>query len=178
MTRKPILSPTHPLFDDIRRNHGFIGVRGRPDLAAQIVEGASSPALRKLLIALSEKESPFLSLGCDLGEHERRGEPEATRFATGGYIQWVLTPPSYDTDKYEASAETLAQKLDTQSEGHVWEVSFRMKFVDLKLDEAGLVPSHWIWFDACAPSYGSAREPREQFLESLHKAAFPSTPHH
>jgi hypothetical protein len=32
-----------------------------------------------------------------------------------------------------------------------------MKFVDLNLDDAGLVPSQWIWFDACASSTADER---------------------
>lgn len=69
-----ITVPYPPLFDSIRRNHGFVDLRGRPDLAAEISEGAQSIALKTLLIELAAGLSPIFSIGCDLGTHE---EPEA-----------------------------------------------------------------------------------------------------
>jgi hypothetical protein len=49
--------PYPPLFDKVRCNHGFIDLRGRPDLAAEIPEGSQSPALKALLVALSKPDS-------------------------------------------------------------------------------------------------------------------------
>jgi hypothetical protein len=164
--------PYPPLFDSVRRNNGFVDVRGRPDLAANIVEGASSAALRKLLVRLAEEDSPLVTLGCDLGEHKRDGLPSEISFAAGGYIQWVLRSPGVvDTDQYESLAETLARSLETLSEGHTWQCSFLIKPVNLKLDDVGLVPSHWIWFDALSGSSPSARKSRERLLGSLHQTA-------
>ena len=59
--------PYPPLFNDIRRNHGFVDLRGRPDLAIEIPEGSQSPALKAILVELSEPASPLFTLGCDLG---------------------------------------------------------------------------------------------------------------
>ena len=41
--------PYPPLFNDIRRNHGFVDLRGRPDLAIEIPEGSQSSALKAIL---------------------------------------------------------------------------------------------------------------------------------
>jgi hypothetical protein len=113
------------LFDSIRRNHGFVDVRGRPDLAAQIVEAGSSPALRELLVRLAAKDAPLTSLRCDLGEHE----PEQYKFVAGGYLQWILAPPAfYEPEVYEELADALAHELDAASEEHSWQISFVMKF--------------------------------------------------
>jgi hypothetical protein len=38
--------PYGEIFDDIRNNSGFVDTRGRPDVAANIPEGAASPALK------------------------------------------------------------------------------------------------------------------------------------
>ena len=40
--------PYPPLYDDIRRNHGFVDIRGRPDLASKIPEASQSPAFASL----------------------------------------------------------------------------------------------------------------------------------
>jgi hypothetical protein len=108
------------LFDDIRRNHGFVDVRGNPGLAAAIIEGDASPALRSLLVSLAATGSPLLTLGCDLGEHERPDTHQSVRYATGGYIQWLFNPPEFhNPEQYESLAEALARELDPLSGLHL-----------------------------------------------------------
>jgi len=48
--------PYPQLFSDIGRNHGFVDLRGRPDLAIEIPEGSQSPALKAILVELSEPD--------------------------------------------------------------------------------------------------------------------------
>jgi hypothetical protein len=62
--------PYGPIFDDIRKNRGFVDARGRPDIAASIAEGSESAELKKLLVRISE-ENIYFSLGCDLGKARR-----------------------------------------------------------------------------------------------------------
>ena len=64
--------PYPALFDKIRKNNGFVDVRGRPDLARKIVESAHSPALRALLVELAMPRSALWTLGCDLGETQTK----------------------------------------------------------------------------------------------------------
>ena len=45
--------PYPQLFNDIGRNHGFVDLRGRPDLAIEIPEGSQSPATANLLRPLN-----------------------------------------------------------------------------------------------------------------------------
>ena len=40
--------PYPRLLNDIGRNHGFVDLRGRPDLAIEIPEGSQSPALKAI----------------------------------------------------------------------------------------------------------------------------------
>src|ERR1700677_4485709 len=79
--------PYPPLLDDIRRNHGFFDLRGRPDLAAEIAEGLQSTAMQGLLVTLAQPCSHLFTLGCDLGEHEQSESNENGRYAAGGYLQ-------------------------------------------------------------------------------------------
>ena len=51
MDEEGVTIPYAPLFDNVRLNHGFVDTRGRPDLAASIVECAQSSAMRALLCA-------------------------------------------------------------------------------------------------------------------------------
>ena len=65
-----ITVPYAAITDDIRRNRGFVDLRGHPDKANEIVEGNDSPALRHLLVRLANVGSAILTLGCDLGAHQ------------------------------------------------------------------------------------------------------------
>ena len=71
--------PYPQLFNDIGRNHGFVDLRGRPDLAIEIPEGSQSPALKAILVELSGPDSPLFTLGCDLGTHEEPWREESAR---------------------------------------------------------------------------------------------------
>jgi hypothetical protein len=86
MDKEGMTVPYPRLFDDIRQNHGFVDVRGRPDLASKIVEGAQSPAMKSLLIKLAEPGSHFFTVGCDLGTKFQADDREYPHTA-GGYIQ-------------------------------------------------------------------------------------------
>jgi hypothetical protein len=117
-----ITVPYGPLFDEIRRNSGFVDVRGRPDLAAQTPEGAGSPNLKKLLIALSNTTSPLFTLGCDLGTHEER-EHSRIRYGAGGYIQVMKTTfAEAAPDEYLDLARAVSAEVDKSSADHDWEL--------------------------------------------------------
>jgi hypothetical protein len=62
--------PYAPITDDIRRNLGFVDLRGHPDRAKEIAEGKESPALRNLLVRVASVGSGIFTLGCDLGTHQ------------------------------------------------------------------------------------------------------------
>jgi hypothetical protein len=85
-----ITVPYAAITDDIRRNRGFVDLRGHPDKANEIVEGNDSPALRHLLVRLANVGSAILTLGCDLGAHQEPPHvPLRRREVGGGYIQFA-----------------------------------------------------------------------------------------
>jgi hypothetical protein len=52
----------YPAFKDaVRDNRGFVDLRGRPDRAMDIAEGAISVALSKLLVKVASPTSPIFS---------------------------------------------------------------------------------------------------------------------
>ncbi len=165
-----ITVPYSPLFDGMRQNHGFVDLRGHPELAAEIPECAKSPALKALLMELSNREASFFTLGCDLGSHEEPELGEGNRYVAGGYIQLMHAcyadrlPEDYTNLGY-----AIAQKLEEQSHDYNWIVRFVPSFVVFNLDNfSNLASSLWIWFYATAPTSEAALASREVFLAMLH----------
>jgi hypothetical protein len=160
--------PYPPLFDYVRKNNGFVDLRGRPDLAGKVMEGERSPALRALLMQLASPQSQLWTLGCDLGETETKLDA-GRRFAAGGYIQWVLSSPAdSDTSSYDTLGSDVTAAVEPVSGDNIWSLTILGKYVDLKLDhEYGLVPSHWIWFDAFAATPNGARSSREALITAV-----------
>jgi len=141
--------PYSPLFNDIRRNHGFVDLRGRPDLAIEIPEGSQSPALKAIL-----NLAPIAQL------------------VAGGYVQLMCasysdrSPEDYTTFGY-AITQVLGEKVQDCN----WFVRFVLKLVVLSLDDfSGAAPSLWIWFYAIAETPEAALASRESLIGELHDA--------
>jgi hypothetical protein len=168
--------PYGPIFDDIRKNRGFVDARGRPDIAASIAEGSESAELKKLLVRISE-ENIYFSLGCDLGKHE---EPEAKaplRQVAGGYVQVVgIDYEGLSTDQYDEFGDRVQRALRAKSQGRNWRLWLQGCFVNFKFPGRPAVkaPSMWIWFFARAKNEERAIEAREELIailsEILHSA--------
>jgi hypothetical protein len=169
-----ITVPYPPLFDDIRRNHGFVDIRGRPDLAEKIPEGSQSPALRALLMRFAEAESPLFSLGCDLGASEQLENPPSTRCTAGGYIQFMCAAYAKRVPlHYQRFAEASARALDTHVGTHEWLVIFALTPVHFKLDDfSNMTGSLWIWFHAGSPTPEEALASREVLISKLQVTLF------
>jgi hypothetical protein len=161
--------PYGPLFDDIRKNRGFVDARGRPDIAASITEGNESAALRKLLIRISE-ENVYFSLGCDLGMHP---EPEAKatlRQVAGGYIQVVgMDYELLSTDNYDEFNKHFERGLRTKSESRSWRIWLQGRYVNFKFPDQPpvMAPSIWIWFFARARTKEKAVASRESLIDAI-----------
>jgi hypothetical protein len=162
--------PYPPLFDDVRKNYGFLDVRGRPDLASQIAEGSASSAMRNLLIELVQPHSKVFSVGCDLGV--KRLSEERRPHTAGGYIQIMdVTYADRAPESYARYAAAVAEMLKARSQKHEWRVHFVLTPVAFKLDGfSDMTGSLWIWFHAFANNKKDAIGSRETLITGLGQA--------
>ena len=161
--------PYAPLFDDARRNQGFLDLRGRPDLAAMIVEGSISMALRELLVALSRPGSMFFTIGCDLGQHEEPWRDADQRQVAGGYVQVMCAAyADQSPEHYAAIGSKIANALENKAQNHDWDLRFILKPVILNLDDFdGLTGSLDVCFFAMARTASEADASRELLITGL-----------
>jgi hypothetical protein len=164
--------PYGPIFDDIRRNSGFTDLRGRPDLAEKIIEGASSPKLRELLVRLAREQSYF-SLGCDLGAHTEEERPPALRKVSGGYIQIAsMKYAEASTAQYDEFCDALGDELKPYAGRRRWAINLEGTYVQFNLPNELSVkaPSIWIWFFAAAKTHEKSNQSREELLAAIGEA--------
>lgn len=166
-----ITVPYDQSFEGVRRNFGFVDLRGRPDLVARVPEAAESNSLRALLVSLSAPDAAVFTLGCDLGARDD-GVETPNRYTAGGYVQ-VMRAAFADTtgDDYLDMARAVSAHLEAPSEGHDWQVTHVYASVDFRLGRHfGIVPSLEIWFDARADGPAKALQSREKLIAALDTA--------
>lgn len=160
--------PYKTVFDEIRRNWGFVDLRGRPELVGQLEEASRSVGLRGLLQDLAQPSSSIISLGCDLGEHSERGRPFKTRRTAGGYVQIAdAAPGRLSPSELQSLARLIEEGLKVEVGGDFWEVRFELQPVVFELGERVEAYSIWIWFFASASTRERAMQSRERLLTSL-----------
>lgn len=176
-----ITVPYGPNFDGIRKNRGFVDVRGKPDVAAQITEGGDSKALQNLLVRVAG-EDMYFSLGCDLGDHLEPESAAAQRQVAGGYIQIAAIDYSKaTTDQYDQFCKAMEPELRKRARSAYWRIEFVSTWVKFCLpDEPTIMsPSIWIWFFAAARTKAKAVDSRETLIgalsDVLHMQAVAST---
>jgi hypothetical protein len=169
MDQEGMTVPYPPLFDNIRKNHGFVDVRGRPDFASEIAEGAGSSAMQALLIALAQPGSKLFTIGCDIGAKRVDGD---IPYTAGGYIQIMNSEYARrEPDDYARFAQAAADALKGEAEGHEWELQFVLKPVRFQLDNfAKMTGSLWIWFHAFGETELTAVESREVLIREMGQA--------
>jgi hypothetical protein len=164
-----ITVPYGPIFDDIRRNHGFTDLRGRPDLAKEIVEGLSFPALRELLIRMA-RERTYFTLGCDLGRHTEIDRPKDQSKVSGGYLQIASTKyAEASTGHYDAFCEAFGRQLRRYVRKQRWKIDLQGTYVQFNIpgELSAKAPSIWIWFFAAAGSHDKSDKSREELLTAI-----------
>jgi hypothetical protein len=162
--------PYGEIFDDIRNNSGFVDTRGRPDVAANIPEGAASPALKGLLVRLAS-EGKYFSLGCDLGGHEEPESPSTKRFVAGGYVQLTCFHYQFATTyQHDAFASAIEKNMLKRSRGRHWRMWLEGRWVIFKLKPKIKAPTTWVWFFALERTDQRAREGRETVINELSDA--------
>jgi hypothetical protein len=167
MDEEGMTVPYPSLFDGIRKNHGFVDLRGRPELALRIAEGLEGSALRKLLVELAQPHSKIFSVGCDLGT--KFLTDEALPYTAGGYVQVMeVAYADRSPEDYARFAQAVAETLKTASQGHEWRVHFVLTPVAFKVDgSSDMTGSLWIWFHAFADSEEQALSSRETLITEL-----------
>lgn len=168
--------PYPPVSDNIRRNHGYLDLRGRPDLVVRIPEAADSRALYALLVYLAQPRSQIFTVGCDLGVRRKRHKP--TRVA-GGYIQIIRADYlNASGPDYFAWAEAVVNALKGTPQDREWEVEFVLQSVVFRVDgdHSDPVSSVLIWFHARAHTHQEAAASREELIRALHDAIAATQP--
>jgi hypothetical protein len=166
--------PYAAIADEIRHNHGFEDLRGRPDMVGAIPEGKASPALQRLLMCFASAGSMIFTLGCELGSHQDPAHvPARKRQVAGGYVQ--LANGNYyraRTESYAALARAIIAHVKGCAKTDHWELNLVGQMVDFKFpgEPTGLHPSVLIWFFARARDQISAWDSRERLIEAIESA--------
>ncbi|MBY3150290.1 hypothetical protein HFO63_32825 [Rhizobium laguerreae] len=164
--------PYPPLFDEIRRNYGFVDTRGQPDRIAEIPEARESMGLTAVLRALAKPGAPLVSLGCDLGQHLEPKSRIKTRHVAGGYVQVVSAQAMEPVQEFEflrAVGTAIESGFKDGAASDVWVVDLQLAPVVLKFDIEIECRSIWIWFYAKASTPDRAIAARERLLLSLER---------
>ncbi len=159
--------PYPPLWKGIRTNAGFVDLRGKPDLVAEIHEARNSPGLTALLRMIAVR-SDWHSVGCDLGE-KIDDAAVGRKMRAGGYVQLICSDFALDADAFEALGRKILESLQ-QSAGadDDWHLDFVIRPVALRIDVANdEFHSLWIWFDCYAAAIEAAKVSRERLLEAM-----------
>lgn len=160
--------PYAPLEDAVRRNHGFVDLRGRPDMVANVPEASESEALGLLLRRLADPASLLASLGCDLGERSARSGRAETRRIAGGYVQVADAKLRDDAPSLlQRTCRHFEEALRSAVEGDRWRVDFNLRAVAYEFDPPIRAHAVWIWFEAGASSGAGAVASRERLLGCL-----------
>jgi hypothetical protein len=161
--------PYPPLFDEIRRNHGFTDLRARPELVEDIAEVAESPALKALLADLAQPGSALMTLGCDLGAGRLRDGQLDRRWRVGGYVQVALLPlRPVEPPTLHGVAKRCERHLEDSVGSARWDVNFGLCESDLVFDEKIETYTLWIWVHAMASTFEKGQVSRECLLTALH----------
>ena len=158
---------------DGNRNYGWTDLRGRPDLADTIVEGAKSEGLKRMLRATADAGSDVFSIACECALFPGPG-PEWPAWQVGGFfdISFGDADRASNRDELVALAHDVAGRLQFES-GHFCTFEFIVRplkswFGQQDCFELELKPFGWgaeqatAWraFDAAAGAVAGALEQR------------------
>lgn len=117
---------------DGRINHGWIDLRGRPELVASIPEAQASEGLLRLLRVIATPGSPLMSGACECGVFDRPELGAAQRWQAGGFVTVVFQHAEKNVDPQaliELAADILRGVRFTPEYG----MAFEMMVAPLKL---------------------------------------------
>lgn len=164
--------PYPPLFDAVRKNHGYVDTRGRIDRIANIPEAQLSDALADILLSLAAPSSPLISLGCDLGQRDKPKGRLDTRKWAGGYVQIAAARQRAITEEFALLhdvTKAIEVGLHRIVASDYWEMRFVLTSVHLEFENERDTQSAWLWFDAKASTVDLALASRERLLRAIGK---------
>lgn len=127
--------PYPSLMNRHRTNRGFVDLRGRPELAANVAEAANSPALKNLLVRIASDSGPIFTVGCDLGARTDLDQEPHLRKTAGGYIDFVCKWFWVGPERWANLWNKVSEKLtETVGDDH-WEVHFELRPLLLSLPD-------------------------------------------
>jgi hypothetical protein len=170
-----LVLPYEQNFDDGRTNHGFLDMRGRPDLAAGVAEAVRSPALTELLVALAQPGAKYFSIGCDLGAWPPP-EPGDLHQA-GGYIQLAFSDLEREATHHRRQM-LFGRALEAHLQRAVGADSWVVRFTIAIVNAADLGGPEQVWslvieFAALAETNDEANASKERLLRVLRDFASP-----
>ncbi|WP_026869717.1 hypothetical protein [Inquilinus limosus] len=153
-------------------NHGFIDVRGRPDLAATIPEASESEALRRILVELAQPSSLFATVGCALGAYEVPESEADIRYRCGGYVHLFFIDHS---ERWEFDYENIITDTrdfkSSKAENYKWFIRYTIMDILLEADDMeDTIPSLQIWFHCADHSPEAALSSREVLIDTIREA--------
>lgn len=112
---------------DGQRNHGFIELNDRPELATAIPEAQDSIGMLAILQALAAPGFRFMSLGCARGLFPRHdAKPGEPTYLYGGYVQVAYRDSALNTnpDRFVALSQRILRGIGPSVEHHT--IGFEM----------------------------------------------------
>jgi hypothetical protein len=108
------------------RNHGFVDLVDRPELAADIPEAGRSAGLRTLLETVNGVGSPLMTLGCECGVFLR--EPESDQAPDryiGSYVAIAFRVAGMNTAAriYELARAVLGRTAGSEAHHYTFEIT-------------------------------------------------------
>lgn len=108
------------------RNHGYVDLVDRPELAAEIPEAKRSVGLRTLLETVNRPGSPFMTLGCECGVFHREAESaEAPDRYIGSYVAIAFRAAGMNTAAriYELARAVLGRTAGSDAHHYTFEIT-------------------------------------------------------
>lgn len=108
------------------RNHGFVDLVDRPELAADIPEAKRSTGLRTLLETVNRPGSPFMTLGCECGLFPLDADSAgALDRYVGSYVSIAFRAGELNTAAriYELTRAVLGRTVGSDTHHYTFEIT-------------------------------------------------------
>jgi hypothetical protein len=106
--------------DDGNRNHGFIDLADRPELAADIPEAQRSPNMVRALEVINAVGSRFRTIGCECGMFSHEQPVQGFDRYIGSYIAVTFRDVAANTaERIERLAKAMVARISFENAEHM-----------------------------------------------------------